>query len=109
MAKSYQGAAALTMVRTATGGYVNVYKGDPVPDGVDSKDLNRLVEEKFLVEVKAEPAPEPTPAKEPNVDEILADVGNDKTKAAAAIETEKARGDKARTTLLSKLQAVVDA
>lgn len=46
-------------------------------------------------------------AKEPTIDEVLADVGTDRDKAAAALAKEQAKGDKARSTLVSKLEAVI--
>lgn len=102
--KSYVGVAALTMARTASGGYVQIYADDPVPVGIDPDDLRRLVDEGFLAEVgEAEDSSE----KKKSVDEVLAEVGDDKDKAAAALEAEKA--GKNRSTLVTKLQAIVDA
>jgi hypothetical protein len=47
-------------------------------------------------------------AKPPTIEEVLAEVGEDKALAAAALEAEQAR-EKPRTGLTTKLQAVVDA
>lgn len=108
--KSYIGVAPLTMARTTAGGYVSVYAGNPVPGGVTSEDLKRLLDEGFLGEqeapVESDTSGDSKPAK---VEDILAEVGDDKTKAAAALETEKGLGDKARSTLVSKLEAIVNA
>lgn len=109
--KQYTGIAPLTMARTAAGGYINILKGDPVPDSIDVEDRKRLVREGFLDEVKAT---EPTDGddsigKSDKVADILAEVGDDKDKAKAALETEQAKGDAARPTLVEKLQAILAA
>lgn len=44
----------------------------------------------------------------PTISDVLKGVGTDKDKAAAALTTEKERGDDARSTLVEKLQAIVD-
>jgi hypothetical protein len=41
------------------------------------------------------------------IDEVLGRVGDDRDAAAAALAAEQAKGDKARTTLVDKLQALV--
>lgn len=46
-------------------------------------------------------------AKEPTIDEVLDDVGDDRDKAAAALAEEQAKGEKARKTLIDKLEAVI--
>lgn len=46
-------------------------------------------------------------AKPPTIDTVLTEVGEDKAMAAAALEAEQGR-EKPRTTLLDKLQAVID-
>ena len=43
------------------------------------------------------------------VPDILKEIGEDKEKAAAVLEAEKAKGEKARKTLVEPLQALVDA
>lgn len=110
MAKSKQKkvAAPLIQLRVTTGGYVHLYAGAPVPETADPAQLKQLLKEKQVVEVEVDdPADGSDSAKEATVDEVLADVGTDKDKAKAAIEAEKA--GKNRSTLLTKLQAVVDA
>ena len=42
------------------------------------------------------------------VDDVLAEVGEDKGKAQAALDAELSRGDDARKSLVAKLQAIVD-
>ena len=105
MAKNYIGKAPLTMARTTEGGYVYVYEGAPVPANTDADDLKRLVDEGFLEEDKDAPAPAPAPEKSDKIDDILAEVGDDKEKAAAALEAEKA--GKNRSTLVTKLEAII--
>lgn len=46
-------------------------------------------------------------SKEPTVKEILDGVGDDAAKAQAALDEERARGDKARKTLVEPLEAVI--
>lgn len=112
MAKTYKGIAPLTMARTTTGGYVNIYRDDIVPEGVDKDDLKRLLDEGFLGEeevVESDTSGDAAGStKEPTVDEILADVGEDKAKAQAALDEENGR-DKPRKTLVEKLTALVEA
>lgn len=63
------------------------------------------------------PAPAPTGAvavvdadgKPVNIDDITKAVGDDPAKAKATLEVEQARGDAARSTLVSKLEAVIAA
>jgi hypothetical protein len=42
------GKAALTVCRTATQGYVQVYAGSPVPDDILDEDAKRLLDEGYL-------------------------------------------------------------
>lgn len=48
------------------------------------------------------------PANPDTVAAIVKDVGDDKAKAQAALEAEQAKGDEARSSLVEKLQAIVD-
>lgn len=69
----------------------------------------------------ANPTPSPAPAtasgvavvdadgKPVNIDDITKAVGEDPAKAKATLEAEQARGDAARSTLVSKLEAVIAA
>lgn len=101
------GKAALTTVRTASTGYVLVPFGVQVPDDILEDDAKRLVEEGYLEERATDsPDADDKPAK---VADVLKDVGDDKTKAAEALEVEKARGESARSTLIEKLEAIVNA
>lgn len=45
---------------------------------------------------------------EPTVAQVLLEVGDDPTKAAAALESEQAKGDRARSTLVEKLEAIAN-
>jgi hypothetical protein len=44
---------------------------------------------------------------DPTIEEVVASVGQDKEKAAAALAAEQAKGDGARKTLVRKLEAVI--
>jgi hypothetical protein len=63
-------------------------------------------------DVRKEVAPaSPEPAssdKEPTIEEILKEVGDDKAKAADALSAEQAKGDDARSTLVKKLEAIAN-
>lgn len=110
--KTYVSAVPLTMVRLASGGYQNVLEGDPIAgEAVNPEDLKRLVRKKFLVEAPKgvdKSASQPPAPNADTVDGILAAVGDDKGKANKALDAEKAKGDDARSTLVDKLQAIVD-
>lgn len=56
----------------------------------------------------ASPVWEKAGAKEPTIDDVLADVGNDPDKARFALEEEQAKGDSARKTLVQKLETVIE-
>lgn len=77
------------------------YDGAIIPDGYNDERCKQLAEEGMLEAVKADSS-----AKEPTVKEILDEVGEDKDKAAAALEQEKA--GKNRTTLVGPLEAIVN-
>jgi hypothetical protein len=47
-------------------------------------------------------------AKRQTAAEVLADVDSDPAKAQVALDAEHAQGDKARTTLLAELSAIID-
>lgn len=62
-------------------------------------------------DVRAEVAPETTAstgAGSTTVKAVLDEVGDDPVKAAAALETERSRGDDARVTLVDKLEAIAN-
>lgn len=104
------GKAALTTCRTETQGYVLVPAGVQVPGDILEEDAKRLLAEGYLVERESSTDDDDRGGDKPaKVDDILAEVGEDKAKATEALEAEKARGDAARTTLLAKLQSIVDA
>ena len=110
MSKIFTSAVPLTMVRTVEGSYSNVLQDEQIPgEIVHPDDLKRLVRKGFLVEVKAVKKAAKDDSTEPatdTVEAILAEVGDDKTKAAAALETEKA--GKNRSTLVPKLEAIIN-
>lgn len=109
---SYKVTAPLVIVRDEGGASHHFYEGGVVPaSGFDKDHVKMLVDDGMLEKVKEEKAPAASPDanKGPSVDDILKDVGDDKEKAAAALEQENARGDAARSTLVKKLQAVIDA
>lgn len=83
------------------------YKGAVVEDPVKGDSLDKHVRT-GMVEMVSD-ASDDDPARPPKVADVLAEVGEDKAKATAALEQESARGDAARTTLVEKLQAVIDA
>lgn len=100
------GKAALTTVRTESQGFVLVPFGVQVPDDILKDDAKRLLDEGYLTEQAGSTDDEDQPAK---VSDILKEVGDDKAKAAEALEVEKARGDAARSTLIGKLEAIANA
>lgn len=114
------GVAALTMARTAVGGYIQIYAGDPVPDGLDAKDRKRLIDEKFLGEIEVPVSEEDDsdsgnggsdgfdPAVGGNIKPTLEYVGDDKERAQAMLDLELAKPEP-RGTLVEQLQAVVAA
>lgn len=108
--KTYVGAWPLTMARTVSGGYAQVYAGDPVTVDIATDDLKRLLDEGALTVVETD-APDtdggsgaPSPG---SIPAILAEVGDDKAKAEAALAEENAKGDKARKGLVEKLEAII--
>lgn len=84
---------------------VGLYRNAPVPSGITDDSRDHLLS-RGLIE-KAEQSADGE-SKPPKVADVLAEVGDDKDKAAEALEQEKARGDAARSTLVERLQAVVD-
>jgi len=99
-------------VRDANGAVVilSFYAGSVVSD-VDPASLEHHLA-KGMVELVDDPQPEPDSEPGPadgKVKDILTEVGDDKDKAAAALAAELAKGDDARSTLVEKLQAVLDA
>lgn len=102
---SYVVTAPLAVIKQENSTFVHVYAGGPVPADSDAAHVKQLLREKLIDKV-SEPKAE-TPASGPTVEEILAAVGDDKAKAAEALEQEKA--GKNRSTLVSKLEAIVNA
>lgn len=108
---SYTVTVPLAIVRDDKGVSHHFYEGGVV--SFDSDHVNDLVKDGALVKGDAKSdskgADAPAEDKPAKVADILAEVGDDKEKAAAALATENARGDAARSTLTEKLQSVIDA
>lgn len=77
-----------------------------IPDGYNDERCKELAEDGMLEKVKATAAASSDPAPD-TVEAILAEVGDDQAKAAAALEAENAK-DKPRSTLVSKLEAIAN-
>jgi hypothetical protein len=105
MSSSYKVTAPLVIIANADGtsgdwyGYVDAV----VPAGLNDERCKQLAKEGMLA--KVDTPTDSSSGSSDKVDDILADVGEDPEKAAAALETEKA--GKNRTTLVSKLEAIV--
>lgn len=97
----YKVTAPLVIIPNADGlsgdwyGYVDAL----VPRGLNDERCELLAKDGMLEKVPD--------GKSDKVDDILAEVGEDKDKAAAALEVEKAKGEKARKTLVEPLEALL--
>lgn len=112
--------AGYVTVETAVSGgraQVDIPRGAPLPDDVPAEQRARLLELGQVAEVTvehvepAEPAPpvaEPGPA-DGTIAEVMERVGGDREKALAAWHAEDAKGEKARSTLMRDLAAIVEA
>jgi hypothetical protein len=69
----------------------------------------QMIPRSWLGQPIGEPFSTVPSARADTVAAILDAVGSDKAGAAAALEAEQAKGDKARSTLVDGLQAVIDA
>lgn len=105
--KTYVVTAPLVVATREDGSHAYVYQGANLPGGLAEGEAERLLDGDFVEESKA-PADDDS-EKGPSVKDVLADVGDDKEKAAAALEAENAKGDKARSSLVTKLEAIVNA
>lgn len=104
---AYQVSAPLVVVPDTTGSFHHFYNGTVLPDGLDEKRVKQLAKEGMLEKVDATEQPADGGSDKPaTVEEILAAVGDDKAKAQAALDEEKA--GKNRKTLVDKLAAVVN-
>lgn len=113
MAKVYVSTEAVTCARDPKGSFVYIYRGQGVPVGaLDETDAKRLVKRGFLevrdIEDASAAGGESNPASPATIGDVLTEVGDDKVKAQEALDAEKASA-KPRTTLVDKLQAVIDA
>ena len=136
MAKNYQVLSPLVIVKSAEDGTLHhLYQGATVSrDQVDAEQFDQLLESEMigseddLVEAQAVEGNDPNrppgvapqdvnpegepPAEEEEepsrVDDIVAAVGDDKEAARAALEKEQAT-DSPRSTLVKKLEAIIEA
>lgn len=79
---AYVGKAPLTLVRTTTGSSEYVYAGAVAPDGIAADDLERLLDEGYLVEVVAEPEVTPV-ANDPGTGNLGPDLTVERPKSVA--------------------------
>lgn len=79
------------------------YDGAIIPDGFNDKRCDELVKDGMLEKVEASKADGPSPD---SVEGILADVGEDKEKAQAALDAEQAK-EKPRSSLVGKLESIL--
>lgn len=87
-----------------------VERGDLVPDGVSAVELQNLVSFGAIQGVSGGNVADDSDSKSDKVEDILAEVGDDREKAAVALKAEQdARGDKARKSLVSSLEKVLAA
>lgn len=101
----YQVTSALVIVPDTTGHFHHFYEGTVLPDGLDKDRVKQLAEEGMLSKVKGGEAPAEGD-KPSTVKDILTEVGDDKAKAEAALEEEKAGQN--RSTLVEKLEAIAN-
>lgn len=87
-------------VRLADGGSERIGRGEAVPKGADPAAIERLVAAGVL-------ADDGGSSELGKIDDVLKDVGDDPGKAAAALAVERAGQN--RPTLVSKLEAIVNA
>jgi len=87
--KQYEVIVALAIAKTPEGGDLYLYHGSPVPDGIDEKEVARLLEGEFIAEV-SKPVEEPSTDDKAAADKAAAD-----KKAAEAAAAKKAADDKA--------------
>lgn len=106
----YTVVAPLVILRDEMGVLHHLYRDAPVPDGMDKKHLRQLVNDGMVKRTKAAPAPAPAPDDGPfdpagaTIEKVLEHVGSDQAKAEQVLELEKARGDDARSTLVTQLE-----
>jgi len=106
--KTYVVSGPLATPYLEDGTRVYLYQGAELPEGLRKGELKRLTDLGLVSEAKAEKSASAAPGPD-SVEGILAAVGDDKEKAAAALELEKAKGENARPTLVTKLEAIAGA
>lgn len=115
---SYVVTAGYVSVVTAVRGgraAVDILRGQVLPEDVPAEQVGTLLRLGHVAEVTAEPAEPATPAAptvgpaDGTIAEVLGRVAGDPEKALAAWQAEEAKGEKARSTLLRDLTAIVEA
>lgn len=105
IAVAYQVTAPLVVVPDTTGAFHHFYAGTVLPDGLDEERVKQLAKDGMLE--KAEQTADAGSDKPATVEEILAEVGDDKAKAQAALDEENGAA-KPRKGLVGKLEAIVN-
>lgn len=83
-------------------------EGDTIPDDVEvGAHIFTAVGSRAAVRAEARAAAEPVDV-DGKVDDVLAEVGDDPVKAQAALDAERKKGDKARSSLVDKLNTIID-
>lgn len=104
---SYKVISAAAVVKDASGSMHHFYRDAVISGGFNDARCDELVEEGFLEKVTV--SDDDSGADKPAaVKDILAEVGDDKDKAQAALDAENA-SEKPRTSLVAKLEAVLAA
>lgn len=106
---SYKVIVPLVQVATVNGAAVQIAKGGVVPEDVVTPEaLANLVDLGYVEKAKDEAKKEPDGPKPGTVEFILAEVGDDKAKAQAALDEENAAA-KPRKGLVESLEKIVAA
>lgn len=95
---------------------IDIPHGDTLPDDVPSEEIERFVRLGHIGEEQPDTPPPtmatgpeltPTPVPDGPIAAVLAWVGDDRDRARAALDVEQAKGDKARTGVVTPLTALV--
>lgn len=109
MAKIHKVTGPLATPYLDTGERIYLYEGAELPSNLRKGEVKRLTELGLVSEVEVEEVDDNEGGSKPaKVDDILAEVGDDKEKAQAALDAENASA-KPRTSLVAKLEAVIAA
>lgn len=115
--QTYVVTAPLVVFRNTDGTDLYVYRGGPVPESADPEHVKALIKRGMLGKAATPKAQDPDPATYTDGDDpgdftiaqVETYVGADAGRAAAVRDLEKARGDKSRSSLIEKLDAVIAA